>query len=80
MQCRPRYTLNVSLISFIPQNERNLTIPPGSVSQLFPGTSQEGLLVSLPGRLDILERGETLVTFTLTNTDSSNFRVSGLNG
>lgn len=68
-----RYTPNVNLITFIAQDQRTLTIPPGSGTLLFPGNRPEGLLVPLPFRLDILERGQTLVVFTITNTGNSNF-------
>ncbi|MCS7068226.1 MAG: hypothetical protein N2Z75_06225 [Meiothermus sp.] len=68
-----RYTINVNVLSFIPQNQRTLTIPSGSGSLLFPGANQEGLLVPLPIQLDILERGQILVIANLTNTGDSTF-------
>jgi hypothetical protein len=68
-----RYTLNVSLITFVAPDQRILTITPGSGSLLFPGNRPEGLLVPLPSRLDILERGQALVVVTLTNTGNSEF-------
>ncbi len=71
-----RYTINVNILSFIPQNQRTLTIPSGSGSLLFPGANQEGLLVPLPIGLDILERGQILVVATLSNTGNSTFSGS----
>ncbi len=71
-----RYTINVNVLSFIPQSQRTLSIPPGSGSLLFPGANQEGLLVPLPIKLDILERGQILVVASLTNTGSSVFSGS----
>lgn len=71
-----RYTINVNVLSFIPQNQRSLNIPSGSGSLLFPGADQEGLLVPLPIQLDILERGQILVVANLTNTGSSTFNGS----
>ncbi len=71
-----RYTINVNILSFIPQNQRTLSIPSGSGSLLFPGANQEGLLVPLPIRLDILERGQISVTATLNNTGNSAFSGS----
>ncbi len=71
-----RYVINVNVLSFIPQNQRTLTIPSGSGSLLFPGANQEGLLVPLPIQLDILERGQILVVASLTNTGSSTFSGS----
>ncbi len=68
-----RYNINFNILSFIPQSQRTLSIPSGSGSVLFPGANQEGLLVPLPVRLDILERGQILVVATLTNTGSSTF-------
>jgi hypothetical protein len=71
-----RYIINVNILSFIPQNQRTLTIPAGSGSLLFPGANQEGLLVPLPLRLDILERGQILVVANLTNTGNTAFSGS----
>lgn len=71
-----RYVINVNVLSFIPQNQRTLTIPSGSGSLLFPGANQEGLLVPLPIQLDILERGQILIVASLTNTGSSTFSGS----
>ena len=68
-----RYTINVNILSFVPQDQRTLNIPPSSGSLLFPGANQEGLLVPLPVQLDILERGQILVAATLTNTGNTAF-------
>jgi len=71
-----RYTINVNILSFIPQNQRTLNIPAGSGTLLFPGDNQEGLLVPLPNQLDILTRGQILVVANLTNTGNSAFNGS----
>jgi hypothetical protein len=61
-----RYTLNVNILSFIPQNQRSLNIPTGFYLVVYP--SLEGQLVPLPLSLDILERGHISTRGSLTNT------------
>ncbi len=61
-----RYTINVNVLSFIPQNQRSLNIPTGFYLVVYPGL--EGQLVPLPLSLDILERGQIAIRGNLTNT------------
>jgi len=63
-----RYTLNVDILSFIPQGQRSLSIPAGSYRELYP--SPQGQLVPPPPNLDIFERGQITIQGTLTNTGS----------
>lgn len=61
-----RYTTNVNVLSFIPQSQRSLNIPPGSYTGVYP--SSQGQLVPLPINLDILERGQIDIKGSLTST------------
>ncbi len=61
-----RYTINVNVLSFIPQNQRSLNIPTGYYLVVYP--SLEGQQVPLPISLDILERGQLSIQGSLTNT------------
>ncbi len=71
-----RYTININVLSFVPQDQRTLNIPAGSGSLLFPGANQEGQLVPLPTRLDLLERGQIRVAARLQNTGSTPLLVN----
>ncbi len=61
-----RYTINVNVLSFIPQNQRSLNIPTGYYLVVYP--SLEGQQVPLPISLDILERGQLSIQGSLSNT------------
>ncbi|GIW32685.1 hypothetical protein [Meiothermus sp.] len=61
-----RYVIDVNVLSFIPQNQRSITIPTGYYLAVYPGL--EGQLVPLPLSLDILERGQIAVQASVTNT------------
>jgi len=63
-----RYTINVNVLSFIPQSQRSLNIPTGYYLVVYPGL--EGQLVPLPLSLDILEGGQITIQGTATNTGS----------
>ncbi|WP_027877673.1 hypothetical protein [Meiothermus cerbereus] len=63
-----RYTINVNVLSFIPQSQRSLNIPTGYYLVVYPGL--EGQLVPLPLSLDILEGGQITIQGTVTNTGS----------
>lgn len=67
-----RYTINLDFLSFVPVDQRTLAIPSGT-ALLLPGP--EGQLVPLT-RLDILERGQILVSARLTNTGGAPLRGS----
>ncbi|RDI96532.1 hypothetical protein DV704_01570 [Meiothermus sp. QL-1] len=66
-----RYNVNVDVLSFVPQNQRTLSIPSGSFTGFAPGSNFEGQAVSVPVALDIVERGRILLQASVTNTGAT---------
>ncbi|MCS7194476.1 MAG: hypothetical protein NZ849_06130 [Meiothermus sp.] len=68
-----RYNVNVNVLSFVPAHQRTLSIPSGSGTFFFPGSSFEGQVVSVPTVVDVIERAQLVVRASVTNTGSTNF-------